>query len=213
LRLTNAMRIYAYLRASTAEQDALRAEKQLQDFIQSKDLNISTKFVENESGSTLARPELFKLLDIADSGDVLLVEQVDRLSRLNSKDWEKLKSIINEKGINIVSLDLPTSHMILDSNDISFTGDILKAVNRMLLDILAVTARKDYEDRRRRQAEGIIKARSEGKYKGRKADTSKDAAVALMLKDKKSYTDIQKALKVGKDRVARVKREMSNDSF
>lgn len=40
----------------------------------------------------------------------------------------------------------------------------------MLLDMLAAIARKDYEDRRRRQAEGISKAKSEGKYRDREAD-------------------------------------------
>ena len=39
-------------------------------------------YVENESGAKLARPELFRLLADAHAGDILLVEQVDRLSRL-----------------------------------------------------------------------------------------------------------------------------------
>ncbi|WP_342212518.1 hypothetical protein [Providencia rettgeri] len=37
----------------------------------------------------------------------------------------------------------------------------------MMLDMLAAVARKDYEDRRRRQAQGVQKAKQEGKYKGR----------------------------------------------
>ena len=36
-----------------------------------------------------------------------MVEQVDRISRLNSQDWELLKSQITNKGIIIVALDLP----------------------------------------------------------------------------------------------------------
>ena len=201
------MRIYAYLRASTKEQDATRAKQQLEQFVQGKDLTISTTFIENESGATLKRPELFRLLDVAQDGDVLLVEQIDRLSRLNSDDWDKLKSIIASKGISIVSLDLPTSHVILDNTNNGFTGDILKAVNGMLLDILAVTARKDYEDRRRRQMQGIEKAKREKRFQGRPRDIKKDDAVLAMLKDGKSYSDIQEALGVGKARIARVKKE------
>ena len=41
------------------------------------------------------------------------------------------------------------------------------AINAMLLDMLAAVARKDYEDRRRRQAQGIVKAKAEGLYRGR----------------------------------------------
>lgn len=42
----------------------------------------------------------------------------------------------------------------------------------MMLDMLAAIARKDYEDRRR-QAEGINKAKAQGKYRGRVADAQK----------------------------------------
>ena len=43
-------------------------------------------YVENESGASLKRPELFRLLGDCKAGDVLLIEQVDRLSRLNDAD-------------------------------------------------------------------------------------------------------------------------------
>ncbi len=62
----------------------------------------------------------------------------------------------------IVSFDLPTSHMAL-TNAVSddFARSMLEAVNGMLPDMLAAIARKDYDDRRRRQAEGISKAKAE----------------------------------------------------
>ena len=72
-------RIYAYLRASTKEQDAKRAKESLKDFVAEKNQTVSGWFIENESGTILKRPELFRLLDIAQSGDILLVEQVDRM--------------------------------------------------------------------------------------------------------------------------------------
>jgi DNA invertase Pin-like site-specific DNA recombinase len=51
-------------------------------------LTVAAWYVENESGAMLARPELFRLLGDAHPGDILLVEQVDRLSRLTAADWE-----------------------------------------------------------------------------------------------------------------------------
>ena len=48
-----------------------------------------------------------------------------------------------------------------------FTGRMFDAINGMMLDMLAAVARKDYEDRRRRQAQGIAKAKAEGRMKGR----------------------------------------------
>ena len=55
------MRIYAYLRASTKEQNANRAETQLLQFISNYNKTISTLFYEHESGATLQRPQLFNL--------------------------------------------------------------------------------------------------------------------------------------------------------
>lgn len=61
------MRVWAYLRASTKEQDADRALKELEAFAHSHDLKISKYFKENESGASLQRPQLFLLLDIAET--------------------------------------------------------------------------------------------------------------------------------------------------
>jgi DNA invertase Pin-like site-specific DNA recombinase len=109
-------------------------------------MTISSYFTENESGASLKRPELFRLLEIAQKGDVLLVEQVDRLSRLSGEDWNKLRSLINEKGVRVVALDLPT-HQLIQSGD-EFTSRMLEALNGMMLDMLAAIARKDYTDRK-----------------------------------------------------------------
>lgn len=205
------MIIRAYLRASTHEQDATRAKQQLQDFISGYGLSIATYYAENASGATLARPELMRLLDEANSGDVILVEQIDRLARLKSDDWETLKKIINEKGIRIVSPELPTSHIQLqaESKSDDFTSSVIRAVNGMLLDLLAATARKDYEDRRRRQAQGIEKAKQAKKYAGRPEDLSKQKVIRSMLKDGSSYSEIIEALGCSRALIAKVSKQMS----
>jgi len=166
------MFIRAYLRASTDDQDATRARDDLDAFVHDKGLKVANYYTENESGASLQRPELFRLLSDALPGDVLLVEQVDRLSRLTEGDWRKLRTMIHDKGLKVVALDLPTSHQSLTAttNQDAFTGRMLSAINDMLLDMLAAVARKDYEDRRRRQAQGITKAKAQGVYKGRAID-------------------------------------------
>ena len=67
------MRTYAYLRASTAEQDAARASQSLNTFAEEHRLTIAANFIENVSGASLQRPELFRLLAVAQAGDILLV--------------------------------------------------------------------------------------------------------------------------------------------
>ena len=46
-------RIYAYLRASTKEQDAERAKESLEEFVAEKKQTVSGWFIENESGAIL----------------------------------------------------------------------------------------------------------------------------------------------------------------
>jgi len=101
--------------------------------------------------------------------DILLVEGIDRLSRLPREDWDALRNEIESKGLRVVAMDLPTSHIAMNmvNGEDEFTGRMLDAINRMMLDMMAAIARKDFEDRRRRQAEGIRKAQDAGKYQGR----------------------------------------------
>jgi DNA invertase Pin-like site-specific DNA recombinase len=178
------MFIRAYLRASTADQDANRAREQLNTFAKDHGHKVAAYFTENESGASLQRPELFKLLADTQPGDVLLIEQVDRLSRLAEADWQKLRGIIKEKEVKVVALDLPTSHQFMVATTTSadaFTSRMLAAINDMLLDMLAAVARKDYEDRRRRQNDGIQKAKEKGAYKGRGIDVDKHKRILSCL--------------------------------
>ncbi|WP_429163189.1 recombinase family protein [Aeromonas media] len=201
------MRVYAYLRASTDEQDATRAKSSLEEFATDKDLSVSAWFVENESGASLQRPKLFQLLEVAQAGDVLLIEQVDRLSRLSADDWGKLRKILTEKGIKVVALDLPTSHVMTTQGD-EFTTRMFTAINSMMLDMLAAVARKDYTDRRRRQAQGITKAKAEGKFKGRQPDTVLRDNVMKLLEKGMSYTEISEITGAARSTISRIKKNV-----
>ena len=203
------MFLRAYLRASTTEQNAERAKESLIAFAADHGKKIASFYVENESGATLTRPELMRLIADAGEGDVILVEQIDRLARLKQADWETLKFMLAKKKLMIVSPELPTSWIALKSSDgTEFTASILQAVNGMLLDMLAAVARKDYEDRRRRQMQGIEKAQAEGKYVGRKLDLKKRASIASLLKAGQSYSSIQETLGCSRHLIADVKKTM-----
>lgn len=197
------MRTYAYLRASTKEQDALRAADALEQFTHQHGLEIAARFVENESGASLKRPELFRLIEIAQQGDVLLVEQVDRLSRLNSDDWSALRAAIEAKGIRIVAMDLPTSWVMAQAGD-EFSRRMFDAINGMMLDMLAAVARKDYTDRRRRQDEGIAKAKDAGAYKGRPVNQELHTLIQTLRDAGKSYSEIQGLTGAARTTISRV---------
>ena len=208
------MFIRAYLRASTNEQDASRARAALDTFVSSHDHTIASYYIENESGASLQRPELFRLLSDAKAGDALLVEQVDRLSRLTDGDWQQLRATIKAKEVLVVALDLPTSHQFLVTGNTTaadaFTSRMLAAINDMLLDMLAAVARKDYEDRRRRQEEGIAKAKAQGAYKGRGIDKDKHSSILALLNKGTGIRETARLLKVSTSTVIRA-RDMAKE--
>ena len=205
------MFIRAYLRASTSEQDASRAKAALVAFAAERGHKIAAFYTENESGTRLDRPELFRLLEDSHEGDVLLIEQVDRLSRLSPDDWATLKAKIAAKKVTVVSVDLSTSHAALKPAEgmDDFTKGMISAVNGMLLDMLAVVARKDYEDRRRRQAEGIEKAKQEGTYKGRQVDTKLRERITTLLNEGKSIRVVAGLLECSTTTVQKVKASLN----
>jgi DNA invertase Pin-like site-specific DNA recombinase len=133
---------------------------------------------------------------------VLLVEQVDRLSRLTDPDWRKLRAELDTRQVRFVALDLPTSWQLATPGD-EFTARMFAALNAMMLDMLAAVARKDYDDRRRRQAQGVAKAKAAGLYRGRPEDTDRNAGIAAMLRSGLSWTTIQRRLAVAGRRLQR----------
>ena len=198
------MFVRAYLRASTDEQDAERARAPLEAFAEERGLRIAATYIEKETGAALAWPELFRLLKDALPGDVLLVEQVDRLSRLTAADRERLKAELAARKVRVVALDLPTSWMMAAPNADAFTIRMFEAVNGMMLDMLAAVACKDYDDRRRRQTEGQAKAKAEGRYRGRPEDAKRNAGIADMLARGMSWSTVQAATGCSRATIAKV---------
>ncbi|MBB2681895.1 UNVERIFIED_ORG: DNA invertase Pin-like site-specific DNA recombinase [Rhizobium esperanzae] len=206
------MHVRAYLRASTKDQDARRAKDDLYRFTEERGLKIAANYVENESGASLKRPELFRLLGDCHPGDVLLVEQVDRLSRLNAEDWEKLKAEIQSRRVKVVALDLPTSWMMATADKDDIHSRMMDAINGMMLDMLAAIARKDYDDRKRRQAQGIVKAKAEGRYKGRPEDGKRNDGIMKMLAGGMSWNSIISTTGCSRSTISRLSKKAARPS-
>lgn len=196
------MTIRIYVRASTKDQDAKRALSDLIAFSKSYHDN-HAEYIENYSGTKLNRPTLNKLLDDANQGDILLVESVDRLSRLSQDDFAILKQRIKDKGLRLVVADLPTTHTINDG----MTGEILNVVNNMLIDLLATMAKLDNDKRRERIKQGL--ANSGYKPSGKKANKEKHKRIReLASQNNMTKEEIAKACGVGVATVYRVLKEV-----
>ena len=194
------MTIHIYVRASTKDQDAERALDDLKEFASKLNEEIK-EYVENESGTKLDRPVLNQLLADAVKGDTLLVESVDRLSRLTQAEFKVLKGRIEEKGLKLVVADLPTTHVLLNKDD-TITNSILNLVNNLLIDSLATTARLDNEKRIERIKQGL--ERSGYKPTGKKANTDKHDRIRELNNKGLTKEEIAKAVGCGVATVYRV---------
>lgn len=206
------MRTHLYLRASTKDQDALRAKVTLEQFAVKEGLEIVGVYAENISGTKLNRPQLLALLDTAAPGEVLLVESVDRLSRLSQADWDTLKATIKAKGLRLVVADLPTSHMLIQDKGV--TGQIMDVINGMLIDLMATMSRLDQEKRVERIRQGLANKRAaepEWKPAGKGKNVAKWKEVQKLMKDHPSLSPemIAKQADCGVATVYRIKREMA----
>ena len=203
------MKTLIYVRASTKEQDA---ERVLNDLIQfSEQLTSSYQvFSENISGTKLERPALNNLMGKASEGDILLVESIDRLSRLSQADFEILKTKIKAKGLKLVVMDLPTTHQLSrDMNDI--TDAVMGVINNLLIDLFATMARLDNDKRKERIKQGL--ARVGYKPTGKKANTIKHNQIKRHLADAKlTKEEIAKLVDCGVATVYRVARALNKDS-
>ena len=140
---------FGYGRVSTTEQnEARQVEALLKQGIDREDIT-----VEKLSGKNMERPGLMALLDKVRAGDTVIVLSIDRLGR-NTKDVLSIEEKLTSKGVKLVS--------VKEGLDTS------TPMGKCVLTILASFAELERANILERQAEGIIIAKREGRFQGRK---------------------------------------------
>lgn len=147
-------RLFAYCRVSTTEQNT---KNQIQA-IESAGYGIDEHRIISEtvSGSTEAmkRPEFSTLVKHKlETGDTLIVLKLDRLGRDNI-DVQQTISMLMNKGISVISLDLPSK-------------DLASAEGKLILQMFTAFAEFERNRIRERTKEGLMRAKREGKKLGR----------------------------------------------
>ena len=178
-------KLFGYGRVSTTDQDlSIQAEALEQ-------AGCVASFLEKRSGTTTeGREELRKVLSILGEGDELVVVRLDRLAR-SVADLADIVRQIEKKGASLRCIEQP-----VDTDTVA---------GRAFVGMLGVFAEFETGLRRERQMEGIVKAKREGKYKGRKRLSVTDDIVRL-AGEGKGPTAIAKVLGIG---VATVHRRLS----
>ena len=139
----------AYVRVSTIEQNEARQIEAL------KKHGIEKWFTEKVSGKNATdRPELNNMLDFVREGDTVYIHDFSRLAR-STKDLLEIVEELTAKGVHLVS-----NKENIDTSTPS---------GKLMLTMIGAIAEFERENMLERQKEGIVIAKREGKYKGRKA--------------------------------------------
>ena len=157
-----------YLRVSTDEQDLARQERIIEE-ARGGGYYIAGVYREKASGARADRPELQRLIQDLQPGEVVVAEKIDRISRLPLADAERLVGSIKAKGARLVVPGLVDLSELADEAT-GVAKIVLEAVQGMLLRLALQMAHDDYEDRRLRQRQGIELAKRGGRYSGRRPD-------------------------------------------
>lgn len=194
-------RRFGYARVSSqTQEDNSSLEAQKQEFIQK---GVPEKNIRIEVGSAAdkieARPVFYHLIDNElKENDLLLVTKIDRCSR-NTLKFLKLQERLYKKGVRFISLDLP------------YSTDM--AVNQLISTNLAAIATFENERRKDRQRQGILAAKKNGKYFGRKTVIDKKLISQVQdLKENKnlSITEISKITGRARNTIYKILKEELN---
>ncbi|WP_267382314.1 MULTISPECIES: recombinase family protein [unclassified Sphingomonas] len=174
--------IIGYARASSAEQDCSIQEAAL------KAAGCTIVRSEKRSGTTTdGRTELETVLSFIRTGDTLMVTRIDRLAR-SVRDLETIVATLKAKGAYLRATEQPI--------------DTSTPAGVAFLQMLGVFAEFETALRKERQMEGIAKAKSEGKYLGRKRSVD-TVAVNAMKAEGVSPSEIAKRLGIARASVYR----------
>lgn len=179
---------YGYARVSTNDQDLsiqiTALEKAGCGIVRSEKITGTTR---------QGRDELDNLLQFIREGDSLVVTRVDRLAR-SVKDLQDIVHTLKHRNAYLEATEQPI--------------DTSTPAGKAFLDMLGVFAEFETAIRRERQMEGIAKAKSEGKYKGRKPTAKANAKKALELRaEGMKVTHICRELGISRSSFYRIEKE------
>lgn len=146
------MALIFYTRVSTKDQNL---ERQL---YRAKQVKADKIFADKKSGKNTERIGLKEMISYIREGDTVEVVSLDCLSR-NYNDIKSLVQLFKEKKVRLIVDDLPITHT---GNDL--VDDFLLD---MMISLMGFVAENERQKIRERQRQGIVRAKQNGKYKGR----------------------------------------------
>ena len=119
-------------------------------------------YSDHQSGKDFERENYKRMLKRLKKGDILVIKSIDRLGRSYKDVIKQWQYITQEKGADIIVLDMPILNTSLNKDLIG------TLISDIVLQLLSYVAENERLNIRQRQAEGIAAARLRGVHLGRK---------------------------------------------
>ena len=154
-----------------------------------KDKGAEKVFVDKASGTSReGREKLAQAIEWVRPRDVLMVTRLDRLARSVS-DLHNIAKELEAKNVDLI---------VTEQNI-----DTTTPTGRLMFNVLGSIAEFENDLRKERQAEGITKAKAEGRYKGRPAKIDPNAIKAALDAGDKP-TEVARRFNVARSSVYRL---------
>lgn len=158
------MKVFGYHRTSTAEQHLDRGIKEIKEYCEKNHLPLRRIYTDQQSGKNFNRERYIVLKeDVLDSGDTLIITELDRLGRNKKETLNELR-YFKDHDIRVMILELPTTLMDLSALEDSMAAMLMDAVNNMLIELYAAMAQAELEKKEKRQREGIEAKKARGEW-------------------------------------------------
>ena len=193
------MAIYGYTRTSTREQHLDRGIHEIQNFCREQKMELVNIFTDQQTGKNFNRPRYTVLIeDVLREGDILIVTELDRLGR-NKKDTMEQIRLLQDMGIRLMVLELPTTLMDMSKLDNMMARLMMETINNMMLELYASMAQAELEKKEKRQKEGIAMKKQRGEWDdyGRPAAISEerfDAEFSRVIAKEITPTELRREL-------------------
>jgi DNA invertase Pin-like site-specific DNA recombinase len=180
------MKIYGYVRVSSAEQN----EDRQMIAMQAAKVPPENVFAEKQSGKNFEREEYKKLVRQLKTGDLLYIKSIDRLGRNYAEIQNQWRVITKEIGADIAVIDMP----LLDTR--TYKDLIGTFISDTVLSILSFVAQNERENIKKRQAEGIAAAKAKGVNLGREPKSLPSDFAELVRKWERKKLKTREMLKI-----------------
>lgn len=101
--------------------------------------------------------------EILESGDVLIITELDRLGRNKEATLKELR-LFHDNHIRVMVLELPTTLLDLSTMENTMARMMLETINNMMIELYASMAQAEIEKKEKRQREGIEAKKARGEW-------------------------------------------------